>query len=557
MTPHLSAADDPPTAPTLRWPYALARLISASWLTLFVLIVAGPLILYFAEFFRSPIGPVVRSYSSPEEISRLAALLARTIFVAALAACFALAMACILFVALALRPPRRRAWFLFAVSLPFFIPGHFEAMAWIQTIGFAGWITTLFKKFSLDAAALTNLLYSPFGCAAVMAFHAYPVALSILWIGRRSAGREAIESAATLMPPGRLWSGFLFGWLRRWLAIAWLVIFILSLLDFSVPSLLRLHVFTVEIMSAFNVYYDPPRAMVLAMPLLAVSLFVALLLGRLLSRAPWPAFSAPAAALPALPSRQAIPIALGAILIVAGALFVPLGTFLRMAGGWESYRTVLVSARPQIWTSLIWSGVTAISVTGIAIGLSNPDRRILPAAMLILFAVPGSLIGMAHLQLWNRPWIANNIPFVYDAGLMLPLGLTAATLPVAYFLIRARRRETPASLLELESLTGANPLRRWPLLVAPRLARASLFAAILVFVLAMHDVHSAILLVAPGQETLSIRAFTLLHMAPDGLVAAICLVTLGVIALGVVVALALGHAASRILTRLAPHCALD
>jgi ABC-type Fe3+ transport system permease subunit len=55
------------------------------------------------------------------------------------------------------------------------------------------------------------------------------------------------------------------------------------------------------------------------------------------------------------------------------------------------------------------------------------------------------------------------------------------------------------------------------------LARPALAAMILIYILAIQEVHSSILLASPGQETISIRAMTLLHYAPDSLVAAFCL----------------------------------
>ena len=106
-------------------------------------------------------------------------------------------------------------------------------------------------------------------------------------------------------------------------------------------------------------------------------------------------------------------------------------------------------------------------------------------------------------------------------------------------------------------LTPENPARQWWLLTAPRLTRAALMAATLVFVLAMQDVNVTILLAAPGQETLAIRALTLLHYAPDNLVAALCLVTLAAITFGLAALWGLDHLARFTLRKATPHCALD
>jgi ABC-type Fe3+ transport system permease subunit len=59
------------------------------------------------------------------------------------------------------------------------------------------------------------------------------------------------------------------------------VIFVLAASDFGVPALLRVRVFTTEIFTAFAALYAFARAMALALPLLVLALFVALISVRL------------------------------------------------------------------------------------------------------------------------------------------------------------------------------------------------------------------------------------------------------------------------------------
>ena len=73
----------------------------------------------------------------------------------------------------------------------------------------------------------------------------------------------------------------------------------------------------------------------------------------------------------------------------------------------------------------------------------------------------------------------------------------------------------------------------------------------------MQEVHSSVLLVAPGQETLSIRAFTLLHYAPDNLLAAFCIISMAVMVTGVMALGLAGGGIGWILKRVVPDCALD
>ena len=54
-----------------------------------------------------------------------------------------------------------------------------------------------------------------------------------------------------------------------------LVIFVLAVSEFGVPGVLRVRVYTTEIFTAFAALYDPGRAALLALPLLALCLAVA------------------------------------------------------------------------------------------------------------------------------------------------------------------------------------------------------------------------------------------------------------------------------------------
>ncbi|HOR27384.1 MAG TPA: hypothetical protein PLG73_05110, partial [Candidatus Sumerlaeota bacterium] len=106
--------------------------------------------------------------------------------------------------------------------------------------------------------------------------------------------------------------------------------------------------------------------------------------------------------------------------------------------------------------------------------------QVTAAAMLLLFALPGSLVGIAMIRFWNRDAAPRCFHALYDSGLMLPLGLAAVHLPLAWLLLHGRLRATPAVLGEVERLQPLAPGRRWLELSAPRLAVAGALAAGLV-----------------------------------------------------------------------------
>lgn len=526
------------------------------WPALAGALILLPLALYFVDLLRAPRLTYAFILAPPGEFERLGYLLARTTALAILTATFALLISLIVFAAVEPALARRRFWPLFFM-MPLLVPGHFVAVAWIQWLGFAG---TLTHALGPAGTWLPFALYSVPGVALVMALKIFPLALGFIYIGWRGAGTSAVEAASVLMPPGRLWRRFLGGWMRPWLAAAWLIVFVAALLDYAIPSLMRLHVFSVEIMSAFAVYYKPEVAMALAVPLLLMSLAGAAILGWILSRVQWPVLSRRPCRLPQLSTATTNTLGLLAIFIAIGSVILPTILLIRMAHDWGAFEHTWAGSRDQMLTSIFWSAVATAFVIASAAGIAtrglwrrHMHRFAAGGLMLLLYAMPPSVIAMAFIRFYNRP----SLGAFYDSGAMLPLGLATVNLPIAWLIFHVRLREIPKALVDIQSLNPIPPNRRWWQIVAPILIRPMLVAAGLVFVLAMNEVQSAMLLVAPGQETMSVRAMTLLHYAPDRLVAAFCLIAWAA-ALGPVLLLA---AAARIAghfwRKLVPHHELD
>ncbi len=399
-----------------------------------------PLAFYFAALLRAP--RLIHAFilAPPGEFKRLGYLLGRTTWLATLTATLALLLARVVFVAVEPALARRRLWPLLFM-MPLLVPGHFAAVAWIQWLGFAG---TLTHWLGPAGASLPLMLYSVPGVAFVMALKIYPLALGFIYIGWRGAGTGAVEAASVLLPPGRLWRRFLGGWLRPWLAAAWLLVFIAALLDYSIPSLMRLHVFSVEIVSAFNVYYKPEVAMAMALPLLALSLAGAAALGWVLARVQWPVPSRRPCRLPALsnaaarragpgrdPRRDRVADLADGVAHADGARLGGVRTHLGRLARPDADEHVLERRRDGRR-----AGVRRRS--GHARPLeSAPAARDPGRADALSLRMPPSVVAMAFIRFYNTQALGA----LYDSGAMLPLGLATVHLPIAWLIFHVRLRE--------------------------------------------------------------------------------------------------------------------
>ncbi len=522
-------------------------LLEWAWPLLFGVLVLVPLGLFFLDLARDPAGLARTLIGDGAEARRLAGLWLKSMGIAAGAALFSLLLALPIFIT---HENLRHHWLkrilLGLAFLPLLTPGHVLSIAWIQAIGQAGWLTHSLASGSAASHRLPKLLYSSLGCAIVMAARYFPVMLALALIGRRGWSRGLLEAGSVNAHPTRLWLAAL-GSLRPWLWAGGLLVFLLCLLDYGMPSLLRQNVFTLEIMNAFQINWDTRLAQGLTLPLLLAALPGALLFGRQLRRLHWPAASCASATLPRLPALCLLPLSVGGWMMALIAGLLPLVTLLGWAGGWSSYASILASAGDEMRTSLACSLAAAAVAVIFAAGLAmhgiwrgprqgNPRTSMLSMhnflmwIMLLLFALPGAALGIALIRCWNQPGLGGLLQRFYDSGAMLPLGLVILHLPLVYLALRVALSELPRVLLEQQMITPARAWHRWRLLLGARLGGVAWGVGLLAFILMMQETQTSVLLAAPGQETMAIRSLTLLHYAPDRLVAAYCLFLIALLA---------------------------
>ena len=197
------------------------------------------------------------------------------------------------------------------------------------------------------------------------------------------------------------------------------------------------------------------------------------------------------------------------------------------------------------WPELSVSISTGFTAACIAAALALPLAWILVrsrrwrwpvgALLALLLALPGPLLGIGLVALFNRPGIAGS---VYDSPAMLVIAYTLRFLPIAVLVFLPSAGALPSSVLDaarLDGLSEASILRR---VVLPHLLPAALLAICLVAALSVGELPASLLVTPPGYETVGKRFFNLIHYGQDGEAGALCTLALLLVAvpvLGIVV----------------------
>lgn len=162
-------------------------------------------------------------------------------------------------------------------------------------------------------------------------------------------------------------------------------------------------------------------------------------------------------------------------------------------------------------------------------------------ATLILFALPGTLIGIGLVIAWNRPSLA----WLYASPAALVAGFTMQYAAIGERGIASGLAQLSPSLEEAAQMAGAGWLRRAAKILAPLLRTPLLAVWMLSFILCLRDTSLPLLLSPPGQDTLTARTLTLMANGSPELISALCLFSIALPAVPAIAGLLLFRAARR------------
>jgi iron(III) transport system permease protein len=156
--------------------------------------------------------------------------------------------------------------------------------------------------------------------------------------------------------------------------------------------------------------------------------------------------------------------------------------------------------------------------------------------VLLPLAIPAPLVGVGLIALWNRP----QVPGIYGSAAMPVLAALARFTPFAAILVMSQMRRIDRRLIEAASVQ-AGMVRVWARVRGPLLLPGLLAAAAVTFALTLGELGATLLVVAPGDQTLTIRIYNYLHYGASDAVAGLCLaLALTAVAAGVVAVVAIG-----------------
>ncbi|MDE2484516.1 MAG: iron ABC transporter permease [candidate division NC10 bacterium] len=412
-------------------------------------------------------------------------------------------------------------------AIPLLIPPYITAISWFYILGREGVIGRLLGP---SLAELTSKwLFGLPGCVLILFSTFLPIVI-LLTVTYLKTINPRLEEAGRLVSD---WPGVLrsitIPLILPGVLLAVMLVFLLSLGEFSVPSFLRYNVFPVESFTQFSAFLNFSAATVAAIPLAIVTFFVLALESHFLREKTYqvrPAHGTSFTERIQLGRNRNWLFAVSALLCFV-IVILPSLVLIVQSLSVNAYSLAIAKAGDSLIRSLIYAavGASVLTVIGFLSGYLVQTRALpfwqtTDSLTIFLFALPSTVIGIGLISLWNRPWTN----FIYATPVIIIIGYIAQYAAISSRITVSMLTQIPPSMEEAAQVAGAGWFRRMALIVAP-LAKRGLIAAWLVgFIFCVRDTGISMIVYPPGLDTLPVRTFTLMANAPAGLTSALCVI---------------------------------
>ncbi|WP_200377098.1 ABC transporter permease [Thiocystis violacea] len=402
------------------------------------------------------------------------------------------------------------------------IPPTVYALAWSHAFAWLG-VGGLSSGPWLIAGAAETLSYLPaatgFALAALQAADG-----ELLQAGRLY--RSATSVLARIVLPLA----------RPALAGAAALIFLLSLLDYTIPSIFGVNVYALEIFVGFSASYRSADAVLLAAPLIVLAGAAATIavssLRQVGQRTVGNELPRLLRELPNL-GQGILALAAASLMLAIAAPAVGLMPGLTDP---DYLLQTLHGAGPEIGYSFATSAAAALLALLLALipALELANRRALWLWLLVLVpvSVPPALSGVGLIVFWAS---IDRLP-VYGTPWMTVAAEVARYAPVAAGLLAVAFRRIDSGLVDAALVSGNGWRAIWRRALLPLARPGMLLVAGASFALALGELGAAVLVMPPGHNTLTVKTYNYLHYGGTPAAAGLCLAQFALALLGMFLA---------------------
>ncbi len=410
-----------------------------------------------------------------------------------------------------------RIFFKLSLLIPLFVSPYILAVAW--------------KDFFYLFFGTTSYLSTSIGLIFVLTQIFTPVAMLIIGSALSNINSQLEESGIMVTSAQNVIFKITLPLIKPSLITSFILVFIFSISEFSVPAFLGVNVLITEIFTQFSAFYNHSLAIIQSSILIVISILFLFTERKFLSEAPFLSVGNRGSNSIFYYTPQyggLLFLSIWFIITVVSPYMIL--AFQSYKGGIEKITQAFKLLLPTFGDSIglaFFAATIIIFIGFITANFSVTQNKLKTSfdlALLIIFAIPSTILGISLIKFYNHP----SLNFIYSSYAIIIIAYVGKFSYIATKLISNALKQLPNSLDEVAQIAGITLLSRQRKIIIP-LISPSLFAAFIIsFIFCLGELGTTIMLYPPGTEMLPIKVFTMMANAPQSLISSMTLIVFSV-----------------------------
>ncbi len=400
--------------------------------------------------------------------------------------------------------------------IPLLISPYILAVAWKD----------FFSIFSLNF----KIINSYFGVVLVLTFIYTPLAILIIGSAFSNIESHLEESGLLITNLKRVVFHIVFPLVKPAILSSFVLIFIFSISEFSIPAFFGVKVFTTEIFTQFSAFYNHSFAILQSTLLVFICIALLLTESKYISEAPFLSVGSKGSEQKIYKlSREGLFLFLliGWFLISVIIPFITLFIQSFKAGTGQITKAFIL-LKPTILNSLglaFSASVFIVFIGFVSAYFSNKNnKKSFDLILLIIFAIPSVVLGISFIKFYNRPIL----DFIYSGYIIILIAYIGKFSFISSKIIGNSLKQIPNSLSETAQLEGVTFNKIIRKIIIPLIVPAIFTSFIIGFIFSLGELGTTIMLYPPGTEIMPIKIFTIMANAPQALTSSMTLIVFAV-----------------------------
>ncbi len=394
--------------------------------------------------------------------------------------------------------------------IPLFTSPYIQAVAWKD----------FFFLFGLNG----HWIHSIAGVIFITSLVFVPLSMLIIGSALNNIHSALEESALLLIDVPAMFRKILFPLIKPALLTSFVLVFIFSISEFSVPAFLGVKVFTTEIFTRFSAFYDHSLAIFHSVFLVLICFAMLFAERKYISDAPFLSLGKKGSQIRIYDNAGFSGFLIWTYVLIS--VFVPLLVLFYQSfdeGGEyfiEAFHYLLPTFSSSVFLSL-GGAVISVLVGFVAAYFSVRYRyHLLSRILLVIFTIPTIIYGISLIIFYNRGFLS----FIYSGFGIIWIGYAGKFSFISAKIIANAMKQIPSSLEEAARISGIGSFSLFTKIILPVLSPAIVASFLISFIFNIGELGLTIMLYPPGTEIMPIKVFTIMANAPQGLTSSMTLI---------------------------------